>query len=753
MRQLALGLAAAAGALLAPAWAETHSSGAMNMPPLVQEDPRITPDANVGVAYGWVKGTTWNWNNWRYVHFGFDGEFSAPDSHCGTVGQCRWSADAELLYIDWGEAGRHSVTASVDAGGVLVLEGTRVVDGDRCRATHVSQTRGIPPAQLEQHAKLFGSTAPEGAAWHCRADNQSLPLSRVNDDYCDCGDDEPQTAACAGWAGAGFWCSNEGFMGKFVASSRVGDSICDCCDGSDEPTGSCTGSCAAQVDAANVVIEKRAAMVRAAIGRRLAKAEAGRRAQQEWAAALPQKQAELDALLPRVAAVEAEHGAYQVAEAERQAAHAAALAAAVAAEPTPVPGPTVDPPPTTGIDACDWDGALPSSVGGAVEADYQDLGMWLPATVEAVDTTTGEYTVRYKDDEVEAGIPLFRLRPRLPECPAAAPVAAWQAVCAAHRCGSVCVAGCAPGYHGDSGPSAVPYMCKSDGGWHPAGWDAVAGRTAGALRCKLSPPAMPHVHKIGRLDAALEVEFFFDAANEATYRIAARPAAAGVDAPAEVEIGLTAVDGGRVTLPGLRNDVVYELEVVAKNAAGERRWSASAAPSGVPARFAATVAANMTLPGELKSLKRKVGLDLGPDARYFELLDVCVEKTEGDSTYKLCGFGKIRQEHGGKKTKLGVFRGWLEGNATAALHYAGGQSCGPHGNREATVNLRCGEATSIEAVSEPSRCRYQFTLVTPAACEEDDIPLLFGPVPSALAASQMARAGAPTGVGAGHTEL
>ncbi|PWY69569.1 hypothetical protein BO70DRAFT_365842 [Aspergillus heteromorphus CBS 117.55] len=87
-----------------------------------------------------------------------------------------------------------------------------------------------------------------------------IPLSAVNDDYCDCpdGSDEPGTSACAHLsrnsaltpaerpgnddlelvaALPGFYCKNKGHKPSYVPFQRVNDGICDyelCCDGSDE---------------------------------------------------------------------------------------------------------------------------------------------------------------------------------------------------------------------------------------------------------------------------------------------------------------------------------------------------------------------------------------------------------------------------------------------------------------------------------------------------------------------------------------
>lgn len=88
--------------------------------------------------FAWMKGTEWMWNNWREVRFEPDGTFDAPTSSCSRR-ECKWSADEEQVYIQWGGDGVHWVKPDMPAPKEgNKLKGKRE-DGEKCSATFIKK--------------------------------------------------------------------------------------------------------------------------------------------------------------------------------------------------------------------------------------------------------------------------------------------------------------------------------------------------------------------------------------------------------------------------------------------------------------------------------------------------------------------------------------------------------------------------------------------------------------------------------------
>jgi protein kinase C substrate 80K-H len=81
------------------------------------------------------------------------------------------------------------------------------------------------------------------------------------------------------------------------------------------------------------------------------------------------------------------------------------------------------------------------------------------------------------------------------------------------------------------------------------------------------------------------------------------------------------------------------------------------------------------------------------------------------------------------------------------MHFQGGLACWNGPQRSLRLELRCGAATALTRVDEPSRCEYAGVLETPAACDAAEAAQL------AERAEQARRAAEAAYAQAAHSEL
>lgn len=697
-------------------------------------------------SFGFLKGSVWHWNRWRHVVFGDDGVFNAPDAACGNA-SCTWSVDVEgSVHVDWGEQGRHTLkpTAMRAADGTE-LHGSRLRDGDAVVATWVKPLRGVPPGQLERFYDLeSGETSFLLPPTHCN----DVTADMVNDDYCDCGYDEPQTAACsvsdirgpvettaaALESSRTFWCVNAGWRGAPLFVSRIGDGICDCCDGSDEPAGNCEPTCAREATQENIKIRQKLQEVTSALKAKDEGAQQGKQEHAKWVADLPRLKSELAALLPSFDDLEAAHAALlqnEAAQNEAEAAFAATSGASAEVEPDSVTNVVVPP------QECDWDGQLVKEPGAAVFADYQDLGVWMEAVVLSLDGDAKEqqFSVVYTEDsEVENGIEPARVRPRAPRCKGLEIYGSEEVVGVNATCGEVSRPTCRPGYAGGS----QQYVCRGDGQWHPID-------DAAPLRCDLLPPRAPAVQSVVVDDQSLQVSFDWAIENNATYDVAVTSENDEIvlvttrEGAEHAPFAVSQAKGiARVNVSTLTNGARYAISVTAVNAAGRSEATASQrfSPSPLKAEFAAATRARSSTTKTIASLEKKLALvtagALGTEFEYASLLNKCAsgKGKSGSHTFKVCGFATVDQkDDNGKWVRVGRWDGWQhppDQSHRGTMSYVGGARCGADKKpRSASVELVCAPELTIVDANEPSTCAYAIVLGSPAACVSTDLPILW----------------------------
>uniref|UniRef100_A0AC35U0V9 Glucosidase 2 subunit beta n=1 Tax=Rhabditophanes sp. KR3021 TaxID=114890 RepID=A0AC35U0V9_9BILA len=120
--------------------------------------------------------------------------------------------------------------------------------------------------------------------------------------------------------------------------------------------------------------------------------------------------------------------------------------------------------------------------------------------------------------------------------------------------------------------------------------------------------------------------------------------------------------------------------------------------------------------------------DFGEDKSWGPLYKKCFEYKQKQYVYKLCLFDKTSQKdsNGYSETSLGNWENWSTTSSVphTLQSYTHGQGCWNGPDRSTKVVIECGNETELVDASEPAKCEYQFTLVTPAVCPN---PATIGP--------------------------
>lgn len=109
----------------------------------------------------------------------------------------------------------------------------------------------------------------------------------------------------------------------------------------------------------------------------------------------------------------------------------------------------------------------------------------------------------------------------------------------------------------------------------------------------------------------------------------------------------------------------------------------------------------------------------GPADEYTHMIGECYTAKIEKYEYKVCPFGDARQDH----TRLGTMAP-LSRDEPRVFKFTGGEGCWNGPARSMTVTAACGGEPALVGVSEPSRCEYAATLLTPAACDEGEVARL-----------------------------
>ncbi|GAB1610072.1 glucosidase 2 subunit beta isoform X1 [Argonauta hians] len=553
----------------------------------------------------------------------------------------------------------------------------------------------------------------------CLDNSITVPFNYVNDDYCDCpdGSDEPGTAACINGK---FHCTNAGFIPNYIPSSRVNDGFCDCCDGTDEYSEiiSCPNKC---IELGKKAMEERMKIHKMQLEGFATKQEfinEGKKAKEEKktklveleslklsaeqhkanleaeknAAEIPEKlaketyekaweeekkklQEEKDKSVGRDAFIELDRNGDQIVSMEELKAHA-----------------------EFDIDA---DGTVSDEEAKEYMEEVTDAShehfmetMWpnmkdiyrkpvVDSTAEGGEegaATTGTEQQQQQQQQQQEVTP-----PPVDTTPPTPPQGGGGG-------------GGGDDEHEEGGPEEDADE-ETDDEEDESPQD---GTDDGQSQAPPSPGSHPGVPD----DEDLENEEIPD---EEFYR------------DYEETVGLPTEQEGKK-----ENEVKDKTPELQKPEYDQATLALIAAADLARSKYEEADKKVREIEKDISDVSKVLDLDLGSENEFYSLYGQCFEYTDREYTYSFCPYDRAtqRSKSGGMETSLGHWGHWdgPAGDTYKSQKYDKGQNCWNGPDRSVKVHFSCGTKNELQGASEPSRCEYSFTFVTPASCAKPSGP-------------------------------
>ncbi|KAG3109510.1 hypothetical protein PI124_g13228 [Phytophthora idaei] len=565
-----------------------------------------------------------------------------------------------------------------------------------CASSSV-QIRGVAPSDQVTYLSPEFSCVVGGR-------DTNLPISRVNDEFCDCddGQDEPGTAACSYLINAQFHCENDGFFPGKIHTSRIHDGICDCCDGSDEAidgNSPCPNTCAAAADKFRKEVEQRLEVVKTGFEKRQATingeiAEYFNGAQKAEATTLKELVG-LKLLKDRVT-VHKDH------EELKEKKYRMAIARQKQAEGHEGEETSKQ----QFSDAAEQE---------AVEAlDFEGL--------DAVRVADDDVPVNSAEDERASEVLDSRRGTvkSLVELPDGTRIPLADYLRMNHNKQAPTK---------KRAPRTAEEMRREDFLGPLFNGGAEGRKRIGLYALRTIGIVISPVRALVEL-------ILFSPRTLWSVLPTSEIAGSAIDKLPDFPYpsrsiwfrqlgGGSVYDGYSSVMWGARvvwDAPVYAYHYLFPKLDDELKLPVAESLRKVLREIDADIA---KLEKEQNEKREAAKMDYGPDRAYFALKDKCIEKRIEKYEYKFCAFGEVKQDH----TKLGKWDGWAVGDTKDSssgegidkvvhtkMRYSKGQRCYKGPERSVLVHLECGKHDEILSVDEPSTCVYQMIVRSPLAC-------------------------------------